>query len=203
MVRQFTCAVITDLKGTLQTGSRTFLFRYYVTRYIAKHRIEAFHVHAARRERFAFTAFAHVLRQLIRFGITLLLGNVSDDRIYLRRINERTLHTSDARVAGIKAVTATDELFRSLGVEHGARVDDGLRAQRDTGRDIRLDDTRDDVHGRTLGSKDHVHSHGARFLGDSRDRCLHLLAGLHDEIAVLINDDDDVWQELVMQAVRH
>ena len=48
-----------------------------------------------------------------------------------------------------------------------------------------------------------MHTHSTRFLGDTGDRRLHLFACLHDEIAVLIDDDDDVRQELVMQAVGY
>ena len=48
-----------------------------------------------------------------------------------------------------------------------------------------------------------MHAYGTRFLRDTRYRRLHLFARLHDEIAVLINDDDDIGQVLVVQAVTH
>ena len=73
-------------------------------------------------------------------------------------------------------------------------------AQRHTGRDIGFDDTSDDIDGWTLGGQNHVHTHGTSFLGDTCDRCLDLLAGLHDEIAVLVDDDDDIRQVLVVEA---
>ena len=126
-----------------------------------------------------------------------------DDCVHFRRIHEGALYTGDGGVAGIEAVSTTDELFRSLGIEHGTRVDDRLRAQGDARRDVRFDDTRDDVNGRTLGREDHVHTDRTGFLGDTRDRCLHLFAGLHDEVSILIDDDDDVRQVLVMEAVSY
>ena len=126
-----------------------------------------------------------------------------DDLIHLGRIDERALHTGDAGIPGIQRVSATDQLLCPLGIQHCTAVDHTLRTQRNSRRDIGLNDTCHDVDGRTLGSQDHMHSYRTGFLGDTRNRRLHLFAGLHDEIAVLIDDDDDIRQILVMQAVSH
>ena len=53
------------------------------------------------------------------------------------------------------------------------------------------------------GGEDHGHTDGTRLLGDARDWRLALLACLHDKIAVLVDDDDDIGQVLVMQTVAH
>ena len=133
----------------------------------------------------------------------LLLGDMTDDCIDLGCIHKGTLHTCDRCVTGIERVTATDELFGSLGIKHRARVDDRLRAQGHTRRDIGLDNTGHDIDRRTLGSQNHVHTHRTRLLRDTSDRRLYLFAGLHDEVAVLVDDDDDIGQEAVMQFARH
>ena len=125
------------------------------------------------------------------------------DLIHLGRIDKSTLHTGDRSITGIEAVAATDQLLCTLRIEDSTRVNHTLRPQRNTRRDIRFDDTRDDVYRRTLGSQDHVHSYGTRLLGDSRNRCLHLFACLHDKISVLIDDDDDIGQVLMVQAIAH
>ena len=203
MVAQFAGAVITDLERTLQTARRTFLFGHHIPRYVREHRIEPFHIHAAGSQSFPFAAFAYILRQLIRFGITLLFGDMLHDLIHLRCIHKRTLYTGNRGISGIEAVAAADQLLRSLRIQHRTAVDHTLRAKRDTRRDIRFDHTRHDIDTRTLGCQDHVHAYGARFLRDTGDRRLHLLARLHDEIAVLVDDDDDIGQVLVMQTVAH
>ena len=126
-----------------------------------------------------------------------------DDLVHLRRIDKRTLHTRDAGVTGIQRVSATDQLLCALGIQHRSRVNHTLRSQRDTCRDISLDHTCDDVHRRTLCSQNHMHTYRTRFLRDTCNRRLHLLTRLHDEIAILIDDDHDIRQVLVMQTVRH
>ena len=133
----------------------------------------------------------------------LLLLYMLNDCIHLRRINERALDTCDLAIAGIEHVSAADKLVSTLGVKHGTRVDNRLCAQRDTCRDICLDNTRHNVYRRTLSSQNHVHTYGTRFLRDTRNRRLHLLACLHDKVTVLVNDNHDVWQVLVMQRTIH
>ena len=40
-------------------------------------------------------------------------------------------------------------------------------------------------------------THGTRFLGDTGNRCLDFLTGCHDQVAELVNDDNDIGQELM------
>ena len=107
----------------------------------------------------------------------------------------------------IEHITTTDELVGSRSVEDGLGVDGRSYLEGDTAREVRLDVTGDDAGGRTLGSDDHVDTHGTCQLGDAGDRKLHLLAGCHNQIAKLIDNHHDVWHKFVtvskFQAMVH
>ena len=48
-----------------------------------------------------------------------------------------------------------------------------------------------------------MHTDSTRFLRDTGDGGLDLLSCLHDEVAVLVDNDDDIGKELVVEAFCH
>ena len=150
------------------------------------------HVNAALYER---------LRQFEGDGIALLVGNELVDGHHFRRIDEGTLYADGLVALQEEHVAATDELVGSHAVENGLRVDALCHLEGDAGREVGLDGTRDDVRRRALGGDNHVDADGTRFLGNTGYRQLDFLAGGHDEVTVLVNDNDDV-RHVFMSVLR-
>ena len=82
-------------------------------------------------------------------------------------------------------------------VENGAAVNLRHDLEGHAGGEVGLDGTRNDVGGGALRGNDHVHAYGAGQLGDAGNGQFHLLACRHDEVAELVDDDNDVRHELV------
>ena len=122
-----------------------------------------------------------------------------DDSFHFGRIDKSALDTGEVTTSCVEHITFTDELVGTFGIEHGTAVHNGLCAEGDTCRDIGFDSTRNYLDIRTLRSKNHVHSDGTRFLCETLNRPLDFLAGLHNEIAVLVDDDDEIRHIAVVQ----
>ena len=71
--------------------------------------------------------------------------------------------------------------------------------ERDARRDIRLDDSRDDVDGRTLRRQHHVDACRARFLRETTDGVLDIVRRDHHEVGELVDDDDDGGHRLLRE----
>ena len=149
----------------------------------------------------AVASYAAILagwfREFHRFDRTRLVADVFVDALNLWCIYEGALYTHRFVAVEIEHITTTDELVGSRSVEDGLGVDGRSYLEGDTAREVRLDVTSDDAGGRTLGSDDHVDTHGTCQLGDAGDRKLYLLASCHDQISKLIDNHHDVWHEFV------
>ena len=119
------------------------------------------------------------------------------DALYFRSIYECTLHADRCVAVENEHVSASYQLFRALLVENCARVNHGTYLERHTSREVRLDVTCDDSCGRSLCRNYHVDTHGACKLGDTSYRHLYLFARCHDQIAKLIDNNNDIWHVLM------
>ena len=90
------------------------------------------------------------------YGAVVVFLDVGDHALHLALGHERALH-ADGFVAadgGVEHITATDELVRAHGVKNGTGVNCGLDRKGNTRGDVRLDQTRDDVHRGALSTDD-------------------------------------------------
>ena len=94
-------------------------------------------------------------------------------------------------------VSFTDELVGSGAVEDGARVNHCRYAEGDTCGEVGFDGTGNNIRGGSLRGDDHVYAHGTSELCDTCNRELHLLAGGHDEVTKLVDDNHDIRHVLV------
>ena len=126
-----------------------------------------------------------------------MLADVVNNALHLRRIHKGTLHTGGLSALREQQIASTDQLVRTRRIENGTGIDHLHHTESHTRREVRFDDTGNDIGRGTLRSDNHVNTHGTRLLGDTGDRCFDLLACLHDQIAKLINDHHDERHELV------
>ena len=159
---------------------------------IFEQRIKTSHIHISQ---ITTPVFTYILRQIERCRIALLLGNEIGDISHFRRIDKGTLHTHRISTLQEEHISTTYQLVSTRTVENRARVDHGGHTECDTGREVRLDGTSDDVRGRTLRGDDHMDTHGTRQLGGTRNRQFDLLTGCHNQVAELINHDYDIRHE--------
>jgi hypothetical protein len=101
------------------------------------------------------------------------------------------MHARRAR-RQVKHVAASQQRFGAVGVENRARVDLGRHAERHARREVRLDQSGDDIDRRTLRSQHQVNAHRARHLRQARDRFFHVVAVEHHQVGQLVDDDDDL-----------
>ncbi len=73
----------------------------------------------------------------------------------------------------------------------------GRQCEGHSSRNVRLDESRDDVHRRTLRGQNEVDSRGPRLLRQAADVVLHILRCGHHEIRQLIHHDDHVWKPIL------
>ena len=79
-------------------------------------------------------------------------------------------------------------------IENGAGIDSGSDLKGDTGRDVGLDDTGDDIDAWPLGGHDAVDAGCAGHLRDAGDAALYLVLGHQHEVGQFVDDHDDVAQ---------
>src|SRR3712207_5577436 len=161
---------------------------------IFEQRIEASHIHITR---FASALFIHIFRQKESSGISLLTSDVSGNLLHFRRIDKSTLHTHRIGSLQEKHIAFTYQPIGTGTVENGAGVHHGGYTESNTGGEIRLNGSCNDIRGRTLGGNNHVNTHRTGQLSDARNRKFHLLAGSHDQVAELIDYDNDVRHEFM------
>ena len=82
-------------------------------------------------------------------------------------------------------------MLRPLLVEDRAAVDLLRDAERDAGREVRLDHAGDDVDARPLRRQDHVHPGRAGLLREPRNGGLDVPLLLHHQVGELVDHDDD------------
>ena len=107
------------------------------------------------------------------------------------------MQTDQIVACGEKHVPLADQLLCAASVQNGARVNFGRDFEGNSGREVGLDDTRNDVDRRTLRGNDQVNTDGARQLGQTCNRRFHLLAGRHNEVGKLVDDQNNVGEVAV------
>ena len=92
----------------------------------------------------------------------------------------------------VQHVAAPKQRLGAIGVENRSRVDLRRHPERDAGREVGLDQSRDHIHRRALGCEHQVNADRPRHLGEPRDRFLHVAGIEHHEVRQLVDDDHDV-----------
>ena len=121
-----------------------------------------------------------------------LFTDIFVDTFYLWCVDKGTLHTNGFLSALVEHIATSDELVGTCTVEDGLRVNGCCYLERDTSREVGFDITCDDAGGRTLGGDDHVDADSTSQLSNTCDRQFHLFACSHDEVAKLVDDDNDI-----------
>ncbi len=120
------------------------------------------------------------LLDLVDHALIVLRGAVrldeADHAVDLLGGDEAALHAAGLALAerGVEHIAAADELFRAGGIENDAGFERGRDREGDSAGDVRLNQTRNDVHRRALRCNDQVHSGGAAHLRHAADGLLDL-----------------------------
>ncbi len=110
------------------------------------------------------------------------------------RIYECALQARDFTVKRDEHVPLSDELICAGLVENGARVDNTCDAEGYTRRKISLNEAGNNLYIRTLSRYDQVDSRCARKLSKTGDRLFDLLAGSHDHVGKLVDNNHYIRQ---------
>ena len=92
----------------------------------------------------------------------------------------------------VEKVAHAKQLLCALFVQNGARVDFGRHHVGNTGREVRLDRTGDDVNGWALRRRYEVDARRTRHLCEALNAGFNLFAGHHHQVSHLVNHDNDV-----------
>ena len=130
---------------------------------------------------------------VVDHGIVVLLDE-GNGALHLGLADEGTLtaHGLVDANRGVEHITAADELVGTHRINDGTGVYCRCHGKGDTGRNVGLDQTRDDVHRGTLGTDDQMDARGSRLLGQTADGGLHVGGGCHHQVGQLVDDDDDL-----------
>src|SRR3569833_3453061 len=114
------------------------------------------------------TLTVQYLVEIIRLALDLEL---LDDLVHLLIGDEGAMHAHGHAGAGrkIEHVAVTEQVFRALLVEDGARIDTQRDLESDARRDVDQNQTGDDVDRRPLRRKHEMDARGARLLREPRD----------------------------------
>ena len=82
-------------------------------------------------------------------------------------------------------------MLGAVGIENRARIDLGRDAIRNAGREVRFDQSGDDIDRRALGRQHQMNADGARHLRQTRDRIFDFMAGSHHQVGEFVDDDHD------------
>ena len=89
-----------------------------------------------------------------------------------------------------KHVALAEQFFRAHRIQNDAAVHDRRNLERDLGRQVRLDRSRNDVFTGSLRGDDEMDSGGAPFLGDTADGGFDIALGFrHHDVRELVDDD--------------
>ena len=104
-----------------------------------------------------------------------------------------TMNTHRIRVVHglVKHVATAKELFGTGMVHHRAGVNLRCHLEADTRRQVRLDDPRNDLHGRALRGKHQVDAHGTSLSRQASYGLFNFLAGDHHEVRHFVDNHDD------------
>ena len=102
------------------------------------------------------------------------------------------MYTSQPSVTRNKHISFSYQLVGTRCIENGSGVDHRCYFKGDSCRKVGLDTTRDDIRRWALGGDNHVYTYRAGQLGDSGDRQFHFFTGCHNEVAELVDNDNDI-----------
>ncbi|MNV28880.1 hypothetical protein D3C71_1200860 [compost metagenome] len=110
--------------------------------------------------------------------------------------NKRTVNAHRRRRvrAGIEHITHAEQRFCTRLIEDGTGVDFTRYGERDTRRNVRFNQTSDDVNRRTLRRQHQVNTGCTRFLCQSGDQLFNFLAYCHHQVGEFIHQHHDVRQ---------
>ena len=122
--------------------------------------------------------------------------------------DERPLHTAGFGLTNREEqhIAAPQQFFGTAAVKDGTRVNLTGHRKGNTGRHIGLDDTRDNVNGRTLRSQHHMNTCRTRLLCQTADGIFYIMGCNHHQIRELVNDDDNrrhlILREVIVIALH-
>ena len=166
---------------------------------VLEHGVESRHVHIGNAA--LFVAIQRNFRQQIGRSIALLFGDVADDVLQLVRIDEGTLYADGFGASHQQHVALAHKLVGTGAVEDGLAVHARRYLEGHSSREVCFDGAGDDVGCGALRGDYHVDADGTGQLSNAGDGEFYLLAGCHDEVAVLVDDDHNVWH-VAMAVVR-
>ena len=113
-------------------------------------------------------------------------------------VHERTVNSLQQRGSRREEehVAHPEQIVRTLLVQNRSRVDPTRHLEGHAGGEVRLDDTRQDVDTRPLGSKHEMDARGTRHLRQALKRLFDLLRRGHHEVGEFVDHDDDIRQHL-------
>ncbi len=89
-------------------------------------------------------------------------------------------------------VALSQELFCAVHIQNGSGIHTGGNTEGNTAGHVSLDQSRNDVHGRTLRGDDQVDAGCSCQLGKAADGGLHVVFGDHHQIRQLVHNDDQL-----------
>ena len=96
---------------------------------------------------------------------------------------------------GIKQhIAFSEQLFRAVHIDDRPGIHAGRNRKCDSRRHVCLDQSGDDVDGRTLGGNDQMDTCCTRQLRQTADGILDFTRGNHHEVSQLVDDDHDLRQ---------
>ena len=128
----------------------------------------------------------------MRLGIARLCADELGDSLHLGRVDKGALYARHVAALREEQVATADQLIGTGRVEDGARVNHRRYAEGYPHGEVGLDRTRDNVCRRALGGDNHVNTHGARLLCDAGDGHFDLAPGGHNQVAELVDNNNDV-----------
>lgn len=127
------------------------------------------------------------------------------DAFYLFCLDEDSLEASRRHRTRreVEHITATEEILGSDLIEDRTGVDIRGDGKGNTRRDIRLDESGDDIDRWSLGCEDEMETDRTCLLGDTSNSCLDFfLVPAHHEVSELIDDDDDHGHSIFLAHFR-
>ena len=162
---------------------------------LLEERIQMGHIHIAHIA--TLSVRIHILGQEEGRRIALLLGNEIGDVGHLGGVNKGALHTHRVTALREEHVTTTNQLVSTRTVQNGTRVNHLHHTKGDTGGEVSLDGTGNDVGRRSLRGDNHVNTYRTSQLGDTSNRQLHILSRCHNQVSKLINHHHNIGHVLV------
>ena len=141
----------------------------------------------------AFLVFRRVLIRNDELVFRLVDGDRLDDGVDFFIRNEGALPANELARAGEEEqhIAVPEELLRAFGVQNDLTVGAARDAERDARREVRLDQTGNDVDRRLLRRQDQVNTDRAALLRQTDDVPLDVFARRHNHIRHFVGDNDD------------